>query len=92
MVNKNTKQLERVLKALANKRRLAIVRYIKKEKKATVGEIANAIDLSFKATSKHLGILASVDIVDKEQVSLEVWYRLSGAMPPVAKHISNSLE
>lgn len=86
------KDLERILKALANKRRLAIVRFLRKEKEATVGDIAETIKLSFKATSKHLGILASADIVDKEQRSLQMWYRLSPAMHPLAKHISNSLE
>lgn len=70
------KELERILKSLANKRRLAIVGYLKKEKEATVGDIANKIRLSFKATSKHLGILAAADIVEKEQRGLQMWYRL----------------
>ena len=90
------KELERILKALANKRRLAIIKYLKQEKEATVGDIAEKIKLSFKATSKHLGILAVVDIVEKEQRSLQVWYRLSPQLHHVAKyvsqHISNSLE
>jgi DNA-binding transcriptional ArsR family regulator len=86
------KETERVLKALANKRRLAIVRFLRKSKEATVGEIAEVIKLSFKATSKHLGVLASADIVDKEQRSLQMWYRLSPTMHALAKYISNSLE
>lgn len=86
------KELERILKALANKRRLAIVMYLKKAKEATVGDIAGEIQLSFKATSKHLGILAAVDILEREQRSLQVWYKISSTPHPVAKHISNSLE
>jgi DNA-binding transcriptional ArsR family regulator len=89
---KNIKKTERTLKALANKRRLEIVLYLRRNKEATVGEIANTIELSFKATSKHLGVLASADIVDKEQRSLEMWYYLSKTIPKIAKHISNSLE
>ena len=92
MMYMKTKELERILKALANKRRLAIVAYIKKHKEANVGEIAQAINLSFKATSKHLNVLAGVDILEKEQRSLEMWYRISFAVPVIAKHISNSLE
>jgi len=61
------KELEKVLKALANKRRLAILKFIKKSNRASVGEIAGAIKLSFKATSKHLLILSNVDILEKEQ-------------------------
>lgn len=89
MKNKN---LERVLKALANKRRLAIIQYLKKEKEATVGDIAEEIQLSFKATSKHLGVLFAADIVDKNQRSLQMWYCLSPTLHPIAKYISNSLE
>ncbi len=86
------KELERQLKALANRRRLAIVKFLKKEKEATVGDIAETIKLSFKATSKHLGVLAAADIVDKEQRSLQMWYRLSLSIHHVSKYISNSLE
>jgi len=86
------KELERILKALANKRRLAIVKHLKKAKEATVGDIAGEIQLSFKATSKHLGILSAVDILEREQRSLQVWYKISSAPHPVAKYISNSLE
>ncbi|MBI3627466.1 MAG: helix-turn-helix transcriptional regulator [Candidatus Sungbacteria bacterium] len=60
------KDFERVLKALANRRRLSIVKYLKKEKEASVSEIAGKIGISLKATSKHLGILSAADIVDKE--------------------------
>jgi len=89
---KTGKELERVLKALANRRRLAIIKYLRRNKEATVGEIAEAINLSFKATSKHLGLLASADIVEKEQRSLQMWYRLSASAHSIAKYISNSLE
>jgi DNA-binding transcriptional ArsR family regulator len=61
--------VERVLKALANRRRIAIVRYLKTHKKATVGDIAEDIKLSVKSTSKHLALLAAVDILDREQQS-----------------------
>ena len=86
------KELERILKALANKRRLAIIKYLKKAKEATVGDISEEIKLSFKATSKHLGVLANADIVEKEQRSLQMWYSLTPAPHPLVKYISNSLE
>lgn len=86
------KQVEKTLKALANRRRLAIVKYLKKVREATVGEIAEEIKLSFKATSKHLGVLAAADIVEKEQRSLQMWYYLAPRLHHIAKYISNSLE
>jgi len=86
------KDLERILKALANKRRLVIVRYLKKKREATVGEIAGEIKLSFTATSRHLNMLYTVDIVEKEQRSLQVFYKISSQPHHLLKYISNSLE
>jgi DNA-binding transcriptional ArsR family regulator len=70
------KKLEKILKAVANRRRVAILAYLKKEKEVKVGNIAEQIHLSFNATSKHLGILFASNLVDKDQRSLEMWYRL----------------
>ena len=81
------KELERTLKALANKRRLAILKYLKAEKEASVGDIADEINLSLKSTSRHLGVLAAVDILEKEQRSLQVFYRLSGSQKSLTKHL-----
>jgi DNA-binding transcriptional ArsR family regulator len=68
------RELERVFKALANKRRLAILLFIRKRKQANVGEVAEAIKLSFKSTSKHLSILASAGLLDRDQKSLYSFY------------------
>lgn len=85
------KELERPLKALANKRRLAILAYLKKHKEASVGDIAEVIRLSFKATSKHLGLLTAADITDREQRSLQMFYRLSPTMPFCARYVLSLL-
>lgn len=85
------KDTERILKALANRRRLAIVKYLKSGEKM-VGDIAEEIKLSFKATSKHLSILYAANIVEKEQRSLQMFYKLSSRPHHIAKYISNSLE
>ena len=85
------RELERVLKALANRRRLAIVKYLKKQGEKSVGDIASEIKLSFKSTSKHLRILSAVDIVDREQKSLQMFYSLAKNQKPAAKHIISLL-
>lgn len=85
------KELERILKALANRRRFGIIRYLKYERETSVGDIAEAIHLSLKATSKHLGILSSVDIVEKEQKSLMMFYRLSSDQKSIIKHFISFL-
>ena len=88
----NTKDTEKILKVLANKRRLAIIGFLKRKQEARVGDIADEIRISFKATSKHLAQLFNADIVDREQRSLQMFYRLSPNQNNIAKYISNSLE
>jgi len=86
----NEKEAEKILKALANKRRLAIVRALKRGE-LSVGDIADKIHLSFKSTSRHLTILASADILDKEQKSTQIFYRLSSTLPALARDVISHL-
>lgn len=67
---------EKVLKALANRRRLAIVQFLHTKDHASVGDIAEHIRLSFAATSRHLRTLAAADLVENEQVNTTVNYFL----------------
>ena len=85
-------KVERILKALANKRRLAILWYLKREKEATVGQIGKEIKLSLKATSKHLNILHAADIVERDQRGLQMFYRISIKPHHLVAYISNSRE
>lgn len=71
-------KLEKILKALANRRRLAILRYLKDGRQASVGDISAKIDLSFKATSKHLNILFGADILERDQKGLQMYYKIAG--------------
>lgn len=74
-------ELERQLKALANRRRLAILNFLRRRKEASVGEVAGAIALSFTSTSKHLNILERAGFIEKEQRSLQVFYRVTPEAP-----------
>ena len=85
------KKLEKNLRAIANRRRLAILKYLKENRSAPVGEIAHEINLSFKATSRHLGILLAVDIVEREQESLQAFYSLSPTQKPEVRQVLSML-
>ena len=85
------KELERILKALANKRRLAILSFLRKKKEANVGEIAVTIHLSIKSTSRHLAVLSGVDILDREQRSSEVFYKVNALIPDLFLPLIKSL-
>lgn len=85
------KETEKILKALANRRRLAILKFLNSTTKASVGDIAKVIKLSFKATSKHLGILRAADIVEREQVNLCMFYSLNRPPNNILKSTLNVL-
>jgi len=85
------KEVEKTLKALANKRRLAIVKYLNKTGSASVGEIADEIKLSFKATSKHLSIMRAADIVDRNQINLTMIYSLNKPLGNILKTTISNL-
>jgi DNA-binding transcriptional ArsR family regulator len=87
MEHKGHRELERQLRALGNRRRLAILKFLKREGEAPVGDIADEINLSFKSTSRHLGVLTNAEILEKEQRSLKVFYRLASAHSSAVAHV-----
>ncbi len=91
-----TKELEKLFRVLGNKRRIQIVKLLIKKTELTVSDIADNINLSLKATSRHLMQLFHIDILKKDQRSKNVYYRISDSLNPEAKsalgHIHHSGE
>jgi len=81
--------LERILKAFASKRRLAILKYLMSHTAAPVGELADNIKLSFRSTSKHLAVLTAADIVEYEPRSRQIFYRLVSSPTSVIRKLLN---
>lgn len=84
---KNIKETESQLKALANRRRLAMLKFIERKEVASVSDIAEEIKLSFKSTSAHLLILFACGLVEREQSGTTVLYRLAKPSPIVLKTV-----
>jgi len=78
---------ENTLKALANNRRLSILVFLKKKQDATVGDIAQKINLSFTSTSKHLLVLYRAGLIRRTQKQLFVYYSLNSEMPKYVQQI-----
>lgn len=74
--NSRPVDIEKVLKALANKRRLQIISLLLQNKRLSVAKISESMNLSYKSTSKHLQTLSNVKIVEREQESLQVYYSI----------------
>jgi len=85
------KELEKLLKCLANNRRLLIIKLLKKYPNLTVGQISGVMKLSFRATSRHLNNLYKQSIVEKRQKSLNMHYSLSKTTNQVIETITSKL-
>ena len=81
------KELEKQLKALANARRLKILKYLDKANKASVSDIAKEIKLSFKSTSRHLAVLRAAEMVLPDQQSLMVFYSLANPKAAIVRQV-----
>ena len=87
----NERRLEKYLKALANRRRLAMLGYLKRAGAANVGRVAAEMGLSIRATSRHLLVLERANILDKTQRSREVFYGISGTLEDFITEIISRL-
>ena len=79
------KKLEKIFKALANKRRLEILFFLNKAKRASVGEIAEEILTSVKSASKHLLVLYHAEFLEKERVRGLTYYELGSKLGNIEK-------
>ncbi|MBI3115319.1 MAG: winged helix-turn-helix transcriptional regulator [Candidatus Kerfeldbacteria bacterium] len=70
-------QLERILKALANQRRLAIVLYLAEVEEANVAAIAGHLRGSYKYISWSLRRLAAADLLLPVRRGAFTFYRLA---------------
>ncbi len=85
------KELEKQLKAMGNNRRLSILAYLKKNKQAIVGDIAEHIALSIRSTSRHLRVLYAAEILSRYQVNLNVFYALNKDNSFIVKQVLSLL-
>lgn len=91
MNNLREDNLEKELKILAEKNRLGILSFLKKKKSAPVGQIADNLSISFKATSKHLLILVKSGILKSQRDGIFIIYYISSDLSPVAREVISLL-
>lgn len=77
----NNKELVKIFKAIANERRLDILRRVEKNKQLSVGVLSEQMDLSFRSVSKHLAVLTSAGLVEAKQMGLSRYYYISPDFP-----------
>ena len=62
-----------------------MLKLLKRNNSASVTAIAEKLELSLKATSKHLAILFNAGALEREQVGYCVLYRLADEPPAAIK-------
>lgn len=70
-----------IFRALANINRLKIITMLCRGRKMNVGDIAENLKISFKATSNHLAILKNLDVLDGRGTDGHVFYSVNYQMP-----------
>lgn len=73
VMKNNASKAERLLKLLANSKRLLILCYLLK-RECTVGELAAFIDLSQSALSQHLAKMRGEGLLDVKKQGKHVYY------------------
>lgn len=68
---------EALFKALSNRRRLSILRYLKRHGGKSVSGISEVMGLSVKSTSRHLLILRNANLVAEKKEGVYVFYRIN---------------
>ena len=81
------KEWTKVFKALANENRLKILRLLTRKRELPVKAISGYIDLGIKATSKHLIILANLNMLQSQGKLGSVWYTLHPSIRPEVHYI-----
>lgn len=67
----------KVFKAVANEKRVKILRLLLKEKELSVEEIAQRLKIGYKTVSSHLQRLINVNLVKRYQKGLFVFYSIN---------------
>lgn len=82
---------EKMFKLLANKRRLAIIGVLMSYQHASVGFIAEKINLSFKSTSKHLLLLENGNLVRRAEDGNFRVYTINRPKDRLMQHIVRTM-
>ena len=84
---RNLKQWATIYRGLGNPNRLRILRILSEVKQLSVSELAKELEITLKNTSRNLGILLNLDLLEFIGRHDRVYYRLNPKMAEDIKHI-----
>jgi DNA-binding transcriptional ArsR family regulator len=82
-INETAKKTAEILKALGHPNRIEIVRLLskKKDRKISVGQIQDSLDLTQVETSRHLIILKNASILSLDKEGTNSFYSINNRDP-----------
>ena len=80
MSEHNLKNIEKIIKALADKNRIRIIYLLKAKRKLCVCEITNIIGLSQPTISSHLKLLENAGLIESHKNGLWVNYNINSQL------------
>lgn len=86
---KNIKRITQIFKIFSNINRVKIVHLLSKKRMMNVTDLAEALEISFTSTSKHLIILERFDVVSSTGKLGHVFYSLSEDIPNDVREVMN---
>ena len=84
------KELMKILKAIANENRFVILKYLRKDKELSVGDLAEATNSPFRSVSRDLSVLRSAGLIQTRNHYLSRLYSINSSNFP--KEIFKFLE
>ena len=75
--NKTYYDLERIVKGVANHRRIEILEILVKKSEMSVAEVADKLKLNFKTTSEHIKKMAISGLLMKRSDSKSIRHKLT---------------
>ena len=80
-------ELEKHLKALANKRRIRMLVFLMKKGEVKIDRIAQALKLPYKTVFRNLSILRNAGFVESRILRAEVYFKITKDPNKPARHL-----
>lgn len=90
MSRKGVKDWAMVFRCFGNYNRLRILQLLKENDKLSVTQLSDELDISFKNTSRNLGILKHLGLVEAEGKRDRVYYSLNAEVASDLKRVLDS--
>ncbi|MEK7531497.1 MAG: helix-turn-helix domain-containing protein [Patescibacteria group bacterium] len=74
---KKTRELERIIKGVANHRRIQIIELLSLESELSVSDVSEKLDVNFKTISEHIRRLAIAGLVVKRSDGTSIRHKLT---------------